>query len=277
MTILVFLGSTEALLRTFGHSGLLPSGYVGTFTSNALAEDAVVALSPVLAVIPFSGVYVDDLKSKFARFLLLRSSYFDYLISRILIAFFCGGGSIAFGCLSAWGISALVFFPTQLAGEADWVVVNLVVHKLILLFCNGGLWAVIGLSLSTVMESKYVAYISPFIVYYLLVILYERYFPDAWLVQQGIDLVTGIGSAIITALPYLAEAGFNIVVALGSALWNADWAAIGSSTISTLKNGLDVAAGEILGTDGNIIQGRTEVRWDGGIERVEIIPRWWTL
>ena len=180
MTILVFLGSTEALLRTFGHSGLLPSGYVGTFTSNALAEDAVVALSPVLAVIPFSGVYVDDLKSKFARFLLLRSSYFDYLISRILIAFFCGGGSIAFGCLSAWGISALVFFPTQLAGEADWVVVNLVVHKLILLFCNGGLWAVIGLSLSTVMESKYVAYISPFIVYYLLVILYERYFPDAW-------------------------------------------------------------------------------------------------
>lgn len=74
------------------------------------------------------------------------------------------------------------------------------------------------------------------------------------IVQQGIDLVTGIGSAIITALPYLAEAGFNIVVALGSALWNADWAAIGSSTISTLKNGLDVAAGEILGTDGNIIQ-----------------------
>ena len=26
-----------------------------------------------------------------------------------------------------------------------------------------------------------------------------------------------------------------------------------------------------------VLQGRTEVRWDGGIERVEIIPRWWTL
>lgn len=202
MTILVFLGSTEALIRTFGHSGLLPSGYVGTFTSNALSEDAVVALTPVLAVIPFSGVYVDDLKSKFARFLLLRSSYFDYLVSRILIAFFCGGGCIAFGCLTAWGISALLFFPTQLAGEADWVVVNLVVHKLILLFCNGGLWSVVGMALSTVMESKYIAYISPFIVYYLLVILYERYFPDAWLLypRNWLDPEIwpyGVGSAVV--------------------------------------------------------------------------------
>lgn len=26
-----------------------------------------------------------------------------------------------------------------------------------------------------------------------------------------------------------------------------------------------------------ILKGRTEIRWDGGVERVEIIPRWWTL
>ena len=45
---------------------------------------------------------------------------------------------------------------------------------------NGGLWAVVGMTMSTVMESKYIAYASPFIVYYLLVILYERYFPNAW-------------------------------------------------------------------------------------------------
>ena len=74
------------------------------------------------------------------------------------------------------------------------------------------------------------------------------------IVQQGIDLVIGIGSAIITALPYLAEAGVHVVAALGNALWNADWAEIGSSTISTLKSSLDTAAGEILGTDGNLVQ-----------------------
>lgn len=181
MTVLVFLGSMETLLRAFGQSGLLPSGYVGTFMSNALEQDTVVSLIPVLAVIPFSGVYVDDLKSKFARFFLIRCSYSDYLISRILIAFFCSGGCIAFGGLTAWSISSLLFMPMELAGEADWGAISTVVHKLILMFCNGGLWAVIGISMSSLMESKYVAYASPFVVYYLLVILCERYFPGAYL------------------------------------------------------------------------------------------------
>ena len=181
MTVLVFLGSMETLLRAFGQAGLLPSGYVGTFMSNALKQDAVVSLIPILAVIPFSGVYVDDLKSKFARFFLIRCSYSDYFISRILIAFFCSGGCITFGGLAAWIISALLFMPMELAGEMDWVVISTVVQKLILMFCNGGLWAVIGISMSSLMESKYVAYASPFVIYYLLVILCERYIPDAYL------------------------------------------------------------------------------------------------
>ena len=74
------------------------------------------------------------------------------------------------------------------------------------------------------------------------------------IVQMGIDLVTGIGTAIISAAPYLLEAALNIVMALGNALLSADWAAIGSTTISALRDNLDLAAGEILGTDGNIVQ-----------------------
>lgn len=74
------------------------------------------------------------------------------------------------------------------------------------------------------------------------------------IVQMGIDLVTGIGTAIISAAPYLLEAALNIVMALGNALLSADWAAIGNTTISALRDNLDLAAGEILGTDGNIVQ-----------------------
>ena len=74
------------------------------------------------------------------------------------------------------------------------------------------------------------------------------------IVQMGIDLVTGIGTAIISAAPYLLEAALNIVMALGNALLSADWAAIGSTTISALRDNLDLAAGEILGTDGNIVE-----------------------
>ena len=53
--------------------------------------------------------------------------------------------------------------------------------QIMLMFCNGGLWAVIGITISSLMESKYVAYASPFVIYYLLVILCERYIPEAYL------------------------------------------------------------------------------------------------
>lgn len=74
------------------------------------------------------------------------------------------------------------------------------------------------------------------------------------LLQQGIDLVIGIGTSIITALPYLAEAALNIVAAIGNALISTNWVQIGQDTISGLRSSLDLAAGEILGTDGNIVQ-----------------------
>lgn len=74
------------------------------------------------------------------------------------------------------------------------------------------------------------------------------------ILKQGVDLVIGIGKSIITAVPYLAEAAFNIVAAIGNAIISTDWIQIGIDTISDLRSSLDLAAGEILGTDGNIIQ-----------------------
>ena len=73
------------------------------------------------------------------------------------------------------------------------------------------------------------------------------------LVQTGIGIVTSLVEAIVSALPYLAEAAINIAVSLGEALLNTDWASVGSDLISSLKDSLDLASGEILGSDDNII------------------------
>ena len=85
------------------------------------------------------------------------------------------------GILLAWGTSALLFLPMEKVAEASSEASAILLKTCELLFLNGGLWAVMGMTMSTIMESKYIAYASPFIVYYLLVILYERYFPNAWL------------------------------------------------------------------------------------------------
>lgn len=73
--------------------------------------------------------------------------------------------------------------------------------------------------------------------------------------QMGIDIVVGLVESIVEALPYLAEAAVNLTLALGNALINTDWISIGTSLIESLKSSIDVAAGEILGTDTGAIDG----------------------
>ena len=76
------------------------------------------------------------------------------------------------------------------------------------------------------------------------------------IVQTGIEIVTGLADAIITALPYLAEAGVNLVISLGQSLLSQDWLSIGTGMISSLASSLSTAAAEILGTSdpGQIMQ-----------------------
>ena len=74
------------------------------------------------------------------------------------------------------------------------------------------------------------------------------------IVQQGIDLVGGLATGIISAVPYLADSALGVVTGFGEALINTDWAGVASGVIATLRDNLDLAAGEILGTDGNIVQ-----------------------
>ena len=74
------------------------------------------------------------------------------------------------------------------------------------------------------------------------------------IVQMATDLVVGIGSAIITAAPYLAEAAINLVSALGEVILSTDWGKTANDTIADLREKLDIAAGEILGSDRNIVQ-----------------------
>lgn len=74
------------------------------------------------------------------------------------------------------------------------------------------------------------------------------------IVQMGIDLISGIGNSIVTALPLLADAAVNIVTAIGNAIITTDWLQIGTDAINSLSTSLSLAATEILGTDGSVVQ-----------------------
>lgn len=75
------------------------------------------------------------------------------------------------------------------------------------------------------------------------------------LVQTGIEIATGLATAIVEAAPYLAEAAWNLAASLGKALIETDWATIGSNLMSTLKSSIDSAAGTIFGGDSSMLGG----------------------
>ena len=75
------------------------------------------------------------------------------------------------------------------------------------------------------------------------------------LVQTGISIVTSLVSAIVEAAPYLVEAAWNLAASLGEALINTDWATVGTNLLTSLRNSIDSAAGNILGMDSATVDG----------------------
>lgn len=193
MAAILFLSSTDSLIRFVREQSLLAYDYHTDFILTALRSDTVAPFLPILAVLPFTASYVEDIKSKFARFVLIRASYRTYLVSRVLVCFLTGGFVAAAGTLLAWAGAALLFLPMERAAQTPSESAAVLLQTCGLLFLNGGLWAVVGMAMSTLMESRYIAYASPFVLYYLLVILYERYFsgcfllyPREWINPSGL-------------------------------------------------------------------------------------------
>lgn len=178
----MILNFMNPLIRAYRENSIIEGLHVNLLMQS-FQSDALISFLPILAALPFGGCFVDDLKSKFARFFLIRSSYRTYIISRIIVGFLSGGLAILSGALIAWGATAAVLIPME--REIGWLEpasIDGLVEICFLLFLNGGFWSVVGMAMSTLMESKYISYATPFVLYYLLVILYERYFSEVFLI-----------------------------------------------------------------------------------------------
>ncbi len=182
MTLVIVFASADSLIRVYREQRMLDYDYHTNLILTALSSDTVAPFLPILAVLPFSAGYIDNVKSKFARFFLIRTSYRTYLLSRCAVCFLLGGLVPTLGTLLCWGGGSLVFLPMEYAPKSPSEVPAMLLKECGLLFLSGGMWAVAGMAMSTLMESKYIAYASPFVIYYLMVILYERYLPKCFLI-----------------------------------------------------------------------------------------------
>ena len=189
--LVIFLSCIQDMLAAFRSAELISNGFHDTLISKALASDGMTLALPILAALPFTSSFVDDMKSGCIKEYLPRTTKARYLMGKIIACAVSGGLVLAIGVLVSYAIAALVFSPMEAAlakGAEASAYFGELMGRVLLFFGSGAFWSMVGLALATVTNSKYMAYISPFVIYYVLIILCERYFktlyvlyPKEWL------------------------------------------------------------------------------------------------
>lgn len=221
-----FLGVMDQMLPVF--MGQMENGLAAGFTINlsidSLKTDLVLLVLPILAALPFTTTFVDDHKSRYLREYLPRAGRQRYLASRIAATAISGGLALFLGVLLVCAAFALMFMPMELVPQANEaqnavqvmgpeqidVTAQLTFTDLIgrafLFLLSGALWSLVGGLFAVLTMSKYMAYASPFIFYYVLVILSQRYFtdiyvldPQEWLNPSGAWNAGIWGAALVSA------------------------------------------------------------------------------
>ena len=180
--VVLILSVLEPLIKIYREFSILSYGYHLNLILDAMKSDTFMPFVAIVSVLPFSANYIDEIKSKFARYAMMRTGFGEYLVSKAVVCFLLGGMVVVTGVLLTYGFSSLVFLPLEKPSEGEGTQLTLLWERCLTLFLSGGMWSLLGMTMSTVMESKYIAYASPFVGYYLLVMLHERYFPDAYLI-----------------------------------------------------------------------------------------------
>lgn len=129
---------------------------------------------PVLCTFPYSTAWLTDYQSGYIKAYLPRTGKNAYITGKFLACGLSGGTALAAGCI--------VYLMFR-AGEGQ--------ITFALVFMSGMFWAQMGAVLAAVSNSRCIAYGGPFVIYYLAVILHERYFtklyclyPYEWISPQ---------------------------------------------------------------------------------------------
>lgn len=210
--LVLTLSCTKELFQMFHTVSLLPFGYHSELVLNALSGSAMTLAFPILAALPYTAAIADDVKSGFLKEYLPRTTVRRYLSGKVIACAVSGGLALVFGMLLAWGALALAFLPKEAApvvmkaadGSVLPVSVSPIWGKFLSYFASGALWATVGMLFANLTGSKYMAYASPFVLYYVLIILYERYFsdlyvlyPKEWLSPSGVWQYGAAGALLI--------------------------------------------------------------------------------
>ncbi|GHT86143.1 hypothetical protein FACS18947_5730 [Bacteroidia bacterium] len=220
--IVIVFASMESIIEVTRATEPLQNGFHAEFILKSLQSDSFTLALPILCALPFTTAFVDDIKSGFIKQYLLRTSRKQYIKGKLVACGLSGGLVLFIGILAAFQMAYLVFTPMELAlteGQTAEPYLAQLIMKAFILAISGMFWSLIGFTFAALTMNRYMAYASPLILYYVLIILHERYFewlyvlyPKEWLFPANewtlgdlgiilliieLALITGLWFAII--------------------------------------------------------------------------------
>lgn len=218
--LVLILSSLQDMLSGFRSEQLLSPGFHDSLIMNALSSEAMTLALPILCALPYTASFIDDVKSGFIKEYLPRATVTRYIAGKAVACAVSGGLVLAVGILIAYGFAALLFLPMEAYPQMGAEAPNYFGHLMetaLMFFASGAFWSLTGLTFATLTNSRYMAYASPFVLFYVLIILYERYFdklfvlyPREWLNPSSRWMFGKIGVAVL-----LIE--FSVLMALAFA------------------------------------------------------------
>ena len=209
MVLIIALSSLSGIIEAARSDMPLFNGFHALIIFNALSSDWVTLGLPIVCALPFTSAFVDDLKSGFIKQYLHRSGRGQYIRAKIIACGLSGGLVLFAGIVFSYALSALVFLPKEMA-LMEGMIAQPHFARLITvsatLFFSGAFWSLVGFTFASITQSRYMAYASPFILYYVLIILHERYFdslfvfyPKEWLFPSQTWVLGSFGVILLLA------------------------------------------------------------------------------
>lgn len=192
----------------------LETGSFLKFLQEALEAQILLFLIPAAAVLPVGASYVRESSTGFLKLYILKMNRTEYVKRKTLqiyaggfLPFFFAGAGLLLCCF-------LFLFPVEFQGIITWQMFWKPASVLLRISLIGGIMAEVSGIFAAVSENYYMAYGLPFVSYYMLIILKERYFtefyalyPAEWVKCQQDWGVDGTGIWMFLAV-------FSVVVML---------------------------------------------------------------
>lgn len=197
------------------------TGRLDPFAGASQSDLFLMAVS-MTAAFSYASVFYEEAENRFVLMSLSRTSYKAYIGTKVFVTAFSGGCCVicAF-CLQTIFCILAAFSSGEFFGEFMGYLGQHMLLPLLqwagLAALSGAFWAMAGGISAVVMKSRYMAYMAPFILYYIFSEFQSRYYPELyflspreWVASKYLSV--GVRYGILTVAVCLAGGVYAAVI-----------------------------------------------------------------